>query len=210
MKSGLLRMCTIFLAFRKNSLGRIGFIVCAQHKLRQAKRIGMWYSAGEIAVSLKLNREVLLGELEKAAGTGCRIYIGKVHYQKTKDVKSELYRNSFLNPSGKIIKSLNAEELKIRLLLLKRVAYQYEDEMRFFIVKDKRAKQDGILLKFDVPPAQLIDSISLDPRIGKHTFDLLRNILEGNYGFSPRNGNRNSRVQKSLLYAESRPTMLKL
>lgn len=82
--------------------------------------------------------------------------------------------------------------------------------MRFFIVKDKRAKQDGTLLKFDAEPTRLIDSISLDPRIGKHTFDLLRNILEEKYGFGQRFGNRNSRVQKSLLYAESRPTMLKL
>lgn len=167
------------------------------------------YSADEIGVSLKFNRETLLSELDKIADTGYRIYIGKVQYQKTQDIKSALSGNTFLNPTGQPINSLGKEDLKVRLLLLKRLAYQYEDEIRFFIVKDKAAKQKGTLLKFHVPHTQLIDSISLDPRIGEHTLEMIRKELEITYGFSPRSKTQR-RVQRSLLYAESKPTLIKL
>ena len=167
------------------------------------------YSAGEIGVSLKFNRETLLNEFDRIADTGYRIYIGRVEYQKTQVIKSALSGNVFLNPTCNPIKSLGSEELKVRLLLLKRLAYQYENEMRFFIVKDKVAKQKGTLLKFNVPHAELIDSISLDPRIGEHTLELIRKELELNYGFNPR-GKTQRRVQRSLLYAESKPTLIKL
>lgn len=167
------------------------------------------YSAGEIGVSLKFDRKTLLDELDRIANTGCRIYIGKVQYQKTQDIKSALSGNSFLNLTGKPIKSLGSEELKVRLLLLKRLAYQYENEIRFFIVKDKVAKQTGTLLKFNVSHTQLIDSISLDPRIGEHTLELIRKEFEQNYGFIPRSKTQR-RVQRSLLYAESKPTLIKL
>lgn len=85
------------------------------------------YSAGEIGVYLKFYRETLLSELDRIADTGYRIYIGKVQYQKTQDIKSTLSGNPFLNSTGQPIISLGKGELKVRFLLLKRVAYQYED-----------------------------------------------------------------------------------
>lgn len=167
------------------------------------------YSAGEIGVSIKFNRQNLLNELDRLAAEGNRIYIGKVQYQQTQDIKAAITRNAFLNPLGTPITSLGKEELKVRLLLLKRMAYQYENEVRFFIVRDKAAKQTGTLLKYSIPNTDLIDSISLDPRIGPMTIALLRNEFEDHYGFKPL-GRTQRRVQRSLLYAEEKPTDIKL
>ena len=167
------------------------------------------YSANEIGVSFKFNRQVLLDELDRLADEGCRIYIGRVQYQKTQEIKSPLTQNTFLNYSGKPITSLGSEELKVRLLLLKRLAYQYEDEIRFLIVKDKKTKQSGILQKYNAENTLLIDSISLDPRIGKFTLELIRKEFENHYGFAHL-GKTKRRIQRSLLYAESGPTTIKL
>lgn len=167
------------------------------------------YSAGEIGVSIKFNRQNLLNELDRLAASGNRIYIGKVEYQKTQDIKATLSGNPFLNPTGTPISSLGAEELKVRLLLLKRLAYQYENEVRFFIVRNKAAKQSGTLLKYNILNTDLIDSISLDPRIGPMTVELLRKEFENHYGFTPISRTQR-RVQRSLLYAEEKPTILKL
>ena len=167
------------------------------------------YSAGEIGVSIKFNRQNLLNELDRIAAAGNRIYIGKVQYQQTQAIKATLSGNSFLNPSGLPITSLGSEELKVRLLLLKRLAYQYENELRFFIVRNKAAKQPGTLLKYNIPNTDLIDSISLDPRIGTLTVDLLRKEFETHYGFAPISKTQR-RVQRSLLYAEDKPTIIKL
>lgn len=165
------------------------------------------YSASEIGVSIKFNRKKMLEELDRLAAAGNRIYIGKVEYQKTKTIKGRLSSNSFLNPSGNLITSLGKEELKVRLLLLKRIAYQYENEVRFFIVRDKTAKQKGTLLKYTLPNTDLIESISLDPRIGPHTIELLRREFEEKYGFVSASGTKR-RVLRSLLYAESKPTTI--
>lgn len=167
------------------------------------------YSAEEIGVSIKFNRQVLLNELERLAAAGNRIYIGKVQYQKTQVIKGLLSNNPFLNPSGTPITSLGTEEMKVRLLLLKRLAYQYENEIRFFIVRNKTAKQNGTSLKYNIPNTDLIDSISLDPRIGLLTVDLLRKEFEINYGFVPVSRTQ-KRVQRSLLYAEEKPTTIKM
>lgn len=167
------------------------------------------YSAGEIGVSIKFNRQNLLNELDRLAAAGNRIYIGKVQYQQTQDIKAALSGNTFLNPTGAPITSLGKEELKVRLLLLKRLAYQYENELRFFVVRDKAAKQAGTLLKYNIENTDLVDSISLDPRIGTMTFELLRKEFENHYGFTPITKTQR-RVQRSLLYAEDRPTNIKL
>lgn len=167
------------------------------------------YSAGEIGVSIKFNRLNLLNELDRLSTNGNRIYIGIVQYQKTNEIKAALTGNTFLNPTGAPIMSLGTEEIKVRLLLLKRLAYQYENEVRFFVVRDKKANQSGTLLKYSIPNTDLIDSFSLDPRIGPLTVDLLRKELESHYGFMPISRTQR-RVQRSLLYAEEKPTIIKL
>ena len=167
------------------------------------------YSADEIGVSLNFNREKLLDEFDRLAAAGNRIYIGKVEYQKTSQIKGPLSSNPFINPTGGVIKSLGTEELKVKLLLLKRRAYTYENEIRFFIVRSKTAKQKGTVLKYNIPNTDLIDSISLDPRIGPLTFELLRKEFENNYRFSPISRTQR-RVQRSLLYTEENPTTIEL
>lgn len=167
------------------------------------------YSLGEIGLSIKFNRQNLLNELDRLSTAGNRIYIGKVEYQQTKEIKSPLSTNSFINPTGTPITSLRSTELKIRLLLLKRLAYEYENEVRIFIVRDKAAKQNGTFLKYNISNTDLIDAITLDPRIGPLTVDLLRKEFEGHYGFKPISKNQR-RVQRSLLYVEEPPLLIKI
>ena len=167
------------------------------------------YSAQEIGVSIKFNRETLLDELDHLAAAGNRIYIGKVEYQKTQVIKGSLSGNVFLNPTGKKLLNLGKEELKVRLLLLKRLAYQYENELRIFIVRDKVAKQTGTTLKYSISNTDLIDSITIDPRIGPFTVGVLRKEFENTFGFTPI-GPKQRRVQRSLLYAEEKATLIKL
>ena len=52
------------------------------------------YVNNDIGISFKFNRLALLTELERISNTnGVRIYVGKVEYQKTSDIKRDLAKN---------------------------------------------------------------------------------------------------------------------
>ena len=168
------------------------------------------YANNDIGISFKFNRQALLTELERISNAnGVRIYIGKVEYQKTSDIKRDLSKNPFLFDGGSPISTIGKEETKVRLLLLKRIAYRYEDEIRFFIVRDKKANLIGTYLSYGVPNTSIIDTISLDPNIGDNTVAMLKKVFEVDYGFTPR-APRQARVQRSLLYAANVNNLIKI
>ena len=168
------------------------------------------YANKDIGISFRFDRQKLIDELDRISDTtSYRIFIGKVEYQKTSDIKQDISKNKFLNPSGKPINDLRKEDIKVRMLLLKRNAYKYENELRFFIVRDKVSNAKGMLLPFAIPNTDLIKYISLDPRLEEHTVALLRKEFENTYGFHPYSPT-NRRVQRSLLYKEEKKTTLKL
>lgn len=77
--------------------------------------------------------------------------------------------------------------------------------VKFFNMKEADFLSKRLLYKY----TELIDSISLDPRIGENTIELLRREFETTYGFAPVSKSQR-RVQRSLLYAAEKPVVLKL
>lgn len=168
------------------------------------------YANNDIGISFKFNRQNLLAELERISNTnGVRIFIGRVEYQKTSDIKRNLSKNPFLNVGGVPISNIGKEETKVRLLLLKRIAYRYEDEIRFFVVRDKTANIKGTFVPFGIPNTSMIEAITIDPNIGVNTVKMLKKIFENDYGFLPRAHNQ-KRVQRSLLYSANVNDLLKI
>lgn len=166
------------------------------------------YSQQTIGVELKLNRKCLLDALETlATNNNLNIFIGKVEYMKTSDIKKPLSEIPF-NPQGN--SGINTQMGKARLLLLKRIAYRYEDEIRIMIVKKERTKEKGTYLKYQCANTAMIDSITLDPSIGPNVTKLLKDTFVVKYGFAPVPSKKSStrlvaRVQKSSLYSDLKP-----
>lgn len=167
------------------------------------------YSHQQIGMSLALIREQLLRELRNySQQTNSTIYIGKVEYQKTSSIVNNLRNNPFISPylsqSG-----IGSEQAKVRLLLLKRSSYRYEDEIRFFIVKKKKMLVEGIPVAFGCAPTDLIKTITIDPNVGDNVFKLIKDRMVQNYGFADIAAN-NKRVRKSLLYTAPKSKIFNL
>lgn len=166
------------------------------------------YSQQQIGIEFKINRKELINQLEKHSHV-YDIYVGKVEYMMTKSITGSIYSIPFTKP-------LPTKESNLwwaRLLLLKRNAYKYEDEVRIILVKKQSTVKDGIPLKFDCSPTTLIESVVLDPNIGKFTEQLLKDIFINKFAFSPitnKAGRTQNRVVKSQLYTELKERKIKL
>lgn len=164
------------------------------------------YSQQSIGIELKFRRELLLQELERFAQK-YNVFIGKVEYMKTSEIKKDISKIPF-NPPCQI--NIGSQECKARLLLLKRIAYKYEDEIRIIVVKDRKSAEKGIYLNYNYDNTDVIDSITLDPSIGPNVQKLLKDTFVQTYGFTPIKSSASSkkpkyRVQKSALYSEVKP-----
>ena len=166
------------------------------------------YSQQQIGVEFKINRQVLIKQLEEYS-TNYEIFIGRVEYMMTKEIRGALSSIPFSPP----IPVKETREWWARLLLLKRNAYRYEDEIRIIIIKKDTTKEKGISLKYSCANTDLIQSIVLDPSIEANTFSMLREIFETKYKFLPFNNKSNKlshRVTKSQLYAKQKVHQFKL
>ena len=158
------------------------------------------YSQQQIGVEFVVNRKELLKQLELYADK-YDIYIGKVEYMKTASIKRPLSMIPFSVPHPRVW----TKEWCARLLLLKRNAYKYEDEMRIMIVKKEKTKAKGIMLEFNCEPTSLIERVILDPNLQEQTEILFKLIFEQYYKFKPIQnhlGKTYKRVVKSQLYAK--------
>lgn len=157
------------------------------------------YSNGQIGISFKIIKERLLEVLEKHT-TDYDIYIGKVDYLKTTDLKKKL---SDIESLKTIVPfKMTNRQLQIQLLLLKRIAFRYEDEIRILAVKKHKTKENGIKLSYTIEPHELIDTITLDPNVGSNTESLLKNTFKQKFGFE--------KVYKSQLYSMSNDIKIRL
>ena len=158
------------------------------------------YSQGEIAIELRIVREKLLEELKKQAKE-YHIFIGKVEYMKTADIKKTELKNIPFNPPLKVL--LNSPEFAARLFLLKRIAFQYEDEVRIILLKKNKTQEKGIEFKYTCDNIDLISTIVIDPRIGDSTFEMLYNYFSEKFGLKPYLSGKKmvKRVLRSQLYA---------
>lgn len=166
------------------------------------------YTKGDIGVEFRINRSTLLKELEKNDGL-YKIYIGKVEYMKTDDIKKGLSAIPF-NPS--VNEPMNSDVFAARLFLLKRIAYTYEDEIRIILVKKDATKENGIGIHYECSNTDLIRRIVLDPTLESYTYKMLKGLFEDKYGFTPliKGKTKYNRVILSQLYAKQKPAVLKL
>ena len=167
------------------------------------------YSQQQIGMSLAIKREVLLDELKRySLNTNTTIFIGKVEYQRTSNIVGRLADNPFISPYLSSA-GIRTEEAKVRLLLLKRSAYDYENEIRFFIVKKKPNDLNGIHVNFSCQPTDLIDTITIDPNVKENVFELIKEKLINQYNFANYSP-KHRRVLKSLLYTPPRAKVFSL
>ena len=159
------------------------------------------YRHDNIGIEFRIYREKLLEELEEYDDS-FKVFIGRAEYLKTSDITKGLRDIPFDPPIGKD-ERLNTDFFAARLFLLKRVAFEYEDEIRIIIVKKNQTKESGIKFKYSCKNTELIHQIVLDPNLGKYTAAMLKNFIVKEYGFSPFIGKvKNiSRVFQSQLYA---------
>lgn len=136
------------------------------------------YGYNQICLELRINRKALLDELKKL--TNCDIYIGRVEYMLTSDITKPLKEIPFDPPCEVDSKS---REFAARLFLLKRIAFQYENEIRIIVVSPDKTKKPGIEIPFSCNHTDLINQIVIDPTVGDLTFKMLKQWLADQYGF---------------------------
>lgn len=83
------------------------------------------YSRADIGIALKFRRSNLLDLLEKVSHQ-YNVYIGQVEYMKTSSINKPISQIPF---TPTIFPDFNDPKFNARLLLLKRNAYKYEDEI---------------------------------------------------------------------------------
>lgn len=167
------------------------------------------YSRGEMVIELRIIREKLLEEL-KQQSTKYDIFIGKVEYMKTADIKKIELKDIPFAPPLKV--AMNSPEFAARLFLLKRIAFQYEDEVRIILLKKNKTQEMGIEMEYTCDNTDLIRSIVLDPRLGDNTAEVLSKCFTEDYGFKPYNSGKTmvKRVLRSQLYANPAQATLHL
>jgi hypothetical protein len=136
-----------------------------------------------------------LSELEKL--TDFNIYIGKVKYLLTKQIEGDFWEAiSLAKP-----KNHEIESLYLNLMLLKRMAFEYEDEIRIFVMKKSTTEEKGIPIKFE-DLSKLILRVTIHPTVKSHTENLLKEIFKNKYHI----GN----VVKSQLYTQKTNVTIKI
>ena len=167
------------------------------------------YSRGEIVIELRIVREKLLDELKKQS-IKYDIFIGKVEYMKTADIKKVDLKDIPFNPPLKV--ALNSPEFAARLFLLKRIAFQYEDEVRIILLKKNKTQEEGVGIEYTCENTDLISRIVLDPRLGDNTADVLIKCFTDDFGFKPYKSGKTivKRVLRSQLYSSPSQATLHL
>ena len=164
------------------------------------------YSKDQIGISFKINKEALVKQLEQL--DDLEVYIGRVEYMKTSDIKKHLWNIPFSSPMPKY----GGREFYIRLLFLKRIAFEYENEVRIIVIKKYKTQEEGISLHYDIDNTNLFNSIILDPRLENETTLMLKELFANKYKFHSYMSGKTKvhRVLKSQLYSDIKPQKLEL
>ena len=157
------------------------------------------YNGGKLGASFTLSRDRLLVVLnEFSKENNCDVYIGKVMYLHTPEIKkNHLSEVSVFGNDFKWNK-----ETQIKLLLLKRIAFEYENEIRIIVVKSNKTKEDGIKLPYKLDTKELVRRVTLDPNIGKNLQEILVNYIDNNYGIK--------QIYKSSIYTTPKSRIIEI
>lgn len=160
-----------------------------------------------VRISLEQNKLLQLLD-EYAEFNGFEVYIGKVDYSFEKREIKSIYLQS--SPYYRdYFPDVMRREHYLSLMLLKRKAFNYENEVRLFLVKDNIHFDENNLLKIpcDYRRSGIISNVMLSPyppvrAEGDMAFKIREkvNILESNEIKSVLNAKLGCRIQQSLLY----------
>lgn len=156
------------------------------------------YSSDQICIEFRFIRRQLYDVLNNLPDY--EVYIGSAEYMKTKDIERPLKEIPFDPPCNV---DMNSGAFAARLLMLKRVSFEYEDEIRIILVSKNAGKKNGIAVPYFCDSKELINQIVIDPRVGNYTSKLLKDCFKERYGFdlTPKG---NPRVLQSVLYREQK------
>lgn len=130
---------------------------------------------GEKAIRVGYDIDKLLSLLnEYANNNNCTIYIGKVNY--TLD-KKEIINLAKANEQNRLhhfyFPSYMGIEHYLSLMLLKRKAFQYENEIRFFIVKNEdEGFEDVVKIPCDYRSTNIITKVTIEPLLPLRSNDI--------------------------------------
>lgn len=138
------------------------------------------YTDKELALMLELDGAEFIDEVAKSVGDDATIYVGKVQYVPTGRIqKSKCWE--ILGITQAEAARLSEEELSVRLMLIKRLPFQYENEIRLFIVfkdvLDEKKVKGGYVN--NVLENQIINKVTISPNAKENTRRILRDYLKG-------------------------------
>lgn len=136
------------------------------------------YAPKEDGVRLTFNVIKLLSVLEKIKG--CDIYIGKVNYQTTSEFSKIAIKYGDLIED---IKQNTIGEQQIKLILKKRISFNYENEVRIISIPQKTPK-DSLAFKSKMNIKSFTTEYLFDPRLGEYHFKLIKDFMKKVYGLN--------------------------
>lgn len=124
----------------------------------------VYSESNDKTVRISIEQSVLLDLLENfAAKNGYEVYIGKVNYLFEKQDIKNLHVISNPNHAAYFPDKMTREHY-LSLMLLKRKAFQYENEVRIFLVKDKIVFSNNLLkIVCDYKKLGLVSNVVLSP-----------------------------------------------
>lgn len=116
------------------------------------------------SVRVSIDQTTLLSLLEDYASTnGFEVYIGKVDYSYDKKVIKSLHIPTSVGHSSYFPNLMNREHY-LSVMLLKRKAFQYENEVRIFLVKEKiNFKNNLLCVPCRYKKSHIISNVMLSP-----------------------------------------------
>lgn len=159
----------------------------------------MWqiYSRDEDAIRVRTTVGKLIKSLRAAnadwADTAC--FIGRVKYLSDKELQK--FGTSIFS-SG-----LSAEAVA-KSLIVKRNAYNYENEVRLIYFEPSRTKHPDGVFKYDLDPLSLIDQAMVDGRVPYEEYKPIKEEI------MKRTGLKDHQIKRSLLYRQPKDFVVEI
>lgn len=160
---------------------------------RKTSSDAMWriYSPDKTAVRIRTTPRLLGGAIQQALQPGSKAmaFIGKVQYLSQAMISQQAESLAIATLSTQ------SELAAAKSLLIKRVSFSHEEEIRLLIIN---RNYDGQVLPISIDPHTVIQSVMIDSRAPKELIDVYKNHLKNTLGFK-------GRVSKSTLYDHPPP-----
>lgn len=148
------------------------------------------YAPKEDGVRLTFKVSKLVSALDRVID--CDFYIGKVDYQTTSEFSKLTIKHGDLIQD---IRNNRIGEQQLKLILKKRIAFDYENEIRIIAIPKKmppkKTPKDSMTYKSNVKIKSFTTEYLFDPRLGKFHFKLLKDFLRKEHGL---------KISHSVLY----------